>query len=61
MTLTPDQRRFQRGLALKHVARFRASDEGSDFPRSDQRIAAAVAPQVNATVEQVLKWMKEPV
>ena len=56
MTMTPDQKRFQRDLALKHVARFRAD---LSHPLPDQRIAAAVAPGVNSTAGQVLKWMRE--
>lgn len=59
MTLTPDQKRFQRDLALKHVRRFREADEGERHPRSEQRIAMAVAGTVGATTADVLKWMKE--
>lgn len=54
--MTPDQKRFQRELALKHVARFRAD---AKHPLPDLRIAAAVAPGVKASSDQVLKWMRE--
>ncbi|MGR4893362.1 hypothetical protein ACIPPQ_20245 [Sphingopyxis sp. LARHCG72] len=57
MSLSPDQKRFQRDLALKHVAR--AREAAKSHPMTDQRIAAAVAPQVSATPDQVLSWMKE--
>lgn len=55
--MTPDQKRFQRDLALKHVAR--AREAAKSHPMTDQRIAAAVAGTVGATVDDVLKWMKE--
>ncbi len=58
MTLTPDQKSFQRTLALQHVERARAVE--ASHPMSDQRIAAAVSRSVGATPDQVLKWMKEP-
>lgn len=52
--MKPDALKFQRELALKHVAKARASDH----PMTDQRIAAAVAPTVGTTPDQVLKWMR---
>jgi hypothetical protein len=55
--MTPDQKRFQRDLALKHVRRFREAHDCHRLP--DQRIAMAVAGTVGASVDDVLKWMKE--
>lgn len=57
MKLTPEQKRFQRDLALKNVAR--AREAAKSHPMTDDRIAAAVAGQVNATPADVLKWMRE--
>jgi hypothetical protein len=57
MTLTPDQRRFQRDLALKEVRRARNATDR--HPMSDQRIANVAAKASGATPEQVLNWMKE--
>lgn len=55
--MTPDQKAFQRKLALQHIAK--AREAAKTHPMSDQRIAAAVAPAVGATTDQILKWMKE--
>lgn len=57
MTLTPDQKAFQRRLALQHVVR--AREAAKTHPMTDQRIAAAVAGQVGATSDEVLAWMRE--
>lgn len=53
--MKPAALKFQRDLALRHVARMRAD---ASRPLPDQRIAAAVAPMVGAAPEDVLKWMK---
>lgn len=55
--MTPDQQKFQRDLARKHIAR--AREAAKSHPMSDQRIAAAIAPTIGAEVGQVLKWMRE--
>lgn len=55
--MKPEALKLQRSIALKEVARFRA--DAHRHPMSEQRIANAVAPLVNATPEQVLKWMRE--
>lgn len=55
--MTPDQKAFQRRLALQHVAR--ARETAKSHPMTDERIAMAVAGRVGATSDQVMKWMRE--
>lgn len=56
--MKPEALKFQRDLARRHIAR--AREAAKSHPMTDQRIAAAVAPQVGASVDQILKWMREP-
>lgn len=55
--MKPKALKLQRKLALNEVARCRAAEER--HPMSDQRIANVAARACGASVDQVLKWMRE--
>lgn len=55
--MKPEALKLARKIALREVARFRAA--AVRHPISDQRIAEAAKKASGASVEQILKWMKE--
>lgn len=55
--MKPEALKLQRTIALKEVARFRAAKDR--HPISDERIAEAAKKASGASVEQILKWMRE--
>lgn len=55
--MKPEALKLQRTIALKEVARQRVEHEGQ--PVSDRFLAGKASDLSGATVEQVLKWMRE--
>lgn len=55
--MKPEALKLQRTIALNEVARCRAAEER--HPMSEHRIANVAARASGASVDQVLKWMRE--